>query len=103
MRWYREVPKFITEAVDDTIINVSKHCKPCDVIVSRVIVNKKIISDEKFASDSKEHLTLLALYAYYKGVLDALNLETDKAKEDYRITAKHKVIEYKPKTFDKIT
>lgn len=99
MSWNKKVPEFINEAVDDTIVIITKYCKSCDVIVNRVLINRSIISDEKLSRDSKEHLINLSLYNYYKGIQEALSLETDKAKEEMRITAKHKVIEYRPKSW----
>lgn len=51
-------------------------CKPCEVIIHRIIQDRKIMSDHWVRHYGKEALERMYIYAYYKGMVDI------KSKED---------------------
>jgi hypothetical protein len=74
MSFNDKLPKEIYKIIDKTVIALEKKCEPCEVVIHRVISDRRMMSEEQLAHHATVALKKLAKYIYHRGIVDAQNL-----------------------------
>ena len=86
MSWNNELPPEILKIIDKTVIALEKKCVPCQVVIKRVITDKKMMDEDEVVKHTTTALKKLAKYIYQRGIVDAIKA-SDREKEYLQMKA----------------